>query len=145
MLRLIGAFKLLKGVLLLAVGSEVFRLLHRPDAAEVLTAWAVALHLNPGSRHLGGLLEKLGAVDEHTLRRISVGAFFYAALLLAEGLGLILRQRWAEYFTVIITASFIPIEVYEAARHVTGIRVGALAVNIAIVWYLVARLRRHDS
>jgi uncharacterized membrane protein (DUF2068 family) len=145
MLRLIAAFKLLKGLLLLAVATRLFRVLHEPDVADALRAWAIGLHLNPASRHVGRLLERLGAVDESTLRRISVGAFVYAALLLTEGVGLMLRQRWAEYFTVIITTSFIPIEAYEAFRHLTPLRVMALVINVAIVWYLVSRLKRHRA
>src|SRR5262245_10837879 len=142
MVRLIGAFKLLKGLLLLAFGTGASRLLDRPDAADIVAGWAAALHLNTGGRMIGRLLEWLGAVDEHTLRRIRVGAFVYAALLMIEGVGLLRRRRWAEYVTVIITASFIPIEVYGVTRHVTGMGVVAVAVNIAIVVYLVARLRR---
>ncbi|PYN96191.1 MAG: DUF2127 domain-containing protein [Candidatus Rokuibacteriota bacterium] len=141
MIRLIGILKLLKGLLLLAFATEVFRLLRRPDAADVVAGWAGALHLNTGGRMIGHLLERLGAVDEHTLRRVRVGAFVYAALLMIEGIGLLRQRRWAEYVTVIITASFIPIEVYEVARDVTWIRVAAVAVNIAIVWYLVVRLK----
>lgn len=145
MLRLIAAFKLLKGLLLLAVGTGALRLLHRPDAAETLRTWAVALHLDPEGRHLGRVLEKLGAVDERTLQRVSVGMFVYAALLLTEGVGLMLRQHWAEYFTIVITASFIPFEVYEAVQHVTAVRVLAIVINVAIVWYLIARVKRDRS
>lgn len=140
MLRLIAIFKLLKGLLLLAVGSGAVRLLHR-DLADAVTAWMVRLHLDPDSRYLGRLLEAVGAMDERTLKRIAAGVFLYAALLLTEGVGLMLKQRWAEYFTVIVTASFIPVEVVEVVRRVTVVRIVVIGVNIAIVWYLIARLR----
>ena len=52
-----------------------------------------------------------------------------------------MRKRWAEYFTVISTAVFIPLEVYEIFHRFTGVKVGVLAVNVAIVWYLIQRLR----
>jgi uncharacterized membrane protein (DUF2068 family) len=71
--------------------------------------------------------------------------FVYAALLLTEGVGLLFRARWAEYFTVVITASFVPLELYEIARHLTLARVTVLAVNVAIVWYLIVRLRREPG
>lgn len=140
MLRLIAAFKLVKGVLLLTVGVGVLRLLRRATA-DSLGAWTTQLHLDPGNR-LGHLLEKVGSVDERTLQRISVGMLVYAVLLLIEGTGLMLRQRWAEYFTVIITVSFIPLEVYEAVRHLTATRVLIIAINLAIVGYLITRLKR---
>jgi hypothetical protein len=56
--------------------------------------------------------------------------------------GLWLRRRWAEYLTVIVTGSFIPLEIYEIVEHFTVLRVVVLAVNVAIVIYLVLDLRR---
>jgi hypothetical protein len=44
----------------------------------------------------------------------------YAGLLLTEGLGLLLRKRWAEYLTIITTAGLIPIELYEMSRRATA-------------------------
>ncbi len=51
---------------------------------------------------IGGF--KLLSLDDRKLKAIGAGTFFYAALLLTEGIGLLLRRRWAEYFTVIVTA-----------------------------------------
>ena len=55
---------------------------------------------------------------------------------------LILRRRWAEYLTIITTGGLLPLEVYEINKHITWIKIGVLLVNIAIVVYLVARVRR---
>ncbi|HET7296266.1 MAG TPA: DUF2127 domain-containing protein, partial [Gemmatimonadales bacterium] len=79
------------------------------------------------------------------LKEISAGTFFYAALLLTEGTGLLLARRWAEYFTVIVTGSFIPLEVYELAKRITLTRLSVIGINVAIVWYLVVRLRREGE
>ena len=57
-------------------------------------------------------------------------------------MGLLLRRRWAEYFTVIVTGSLIPLEVYELWRRVTPARLMLVGVNVAVVWYLIAVLRR---
>ena len=54
------------------------------------------------------------------------------SLLLTEGIGLLMRKHWAEYFTVISTAVFIPLEVYEIFHRFTLTKVGVLAVNVAI-------------
>src|SRR5262249_29679150 len=140
-LRLIGIFKLLKGVLLAAGGVGVLRLLNR-DASDVLTSWISEFHIDPEKRYFGPLIERLWSVDTRTLRLFSIATFFYAALLLTEGIGLLLRKRWAEYFTTIVTASFIPLEVYELARRWTPIRVSVIGINVAVVWYLVVRLRQ---
>src|SRR5437867_11275313 len=113
MIRLIGILKLLKGLLLLAFATEVFRLLRRPDAADVVAGWAGALHLNTGGRMIGHLLERLGAVDEHTLRRVRVGEFVYVVLLLIEGIGLLRQRRCAEYVTVLSPGSIFLVELFD--------------------------------
>ncbi|MDQ1410943.1 MAG: hypothetical protein QOJ41_2678, partial [Acidobacteriaceae bacterium] len=76
------------------------------------------------------------------LRELSFGTFFYSTLLLTEGVGLALGKRWAEYFTIIATSSFIPLEIYEIFRHANIMKVVVLVINVAVVWYLVLELRR---
>ena len=140
-LVLIGAFKLLKGALLVAVGVETLRLLHK-DIADVLARWVDVLRVDPDNRYIHKLLAKFLSLDERKLKEISAGTFFYAALLLTEGAGLLLRKRWAEYFTVIATSSFLPLEAFELLKKFTVARLIVLAINALIVWYLVALLRR---
>ena len=140
-LYLIAAFKLLKGLLLLAVAIGALRLLHRDTAVEVYR-WANAFRVDPGNRYLHRLLARLSVLDEKTLRALSVGTFLYSALFLTEGTGLLLRKRWAEYFTTVVTFSFIPLEIYELARRLTFARELMLLLNIAVVIYLAIDLRR---
>jgi len=140
-LWLIGGFKLAKGLLLLVVGVGILRLLHR-DVADVLASWIAQLHVDPENRYVDRALSAALSLDDRRLKQISVGTFAYSALLLTEGIGLLLRQRWAEYLTVIVTGSFIPLELYELAKRITLTRLTVIGINVAIVWYLVARLRQ---
>jgi uncharacterized membrane protein (DUF2068 family) len=48
---------------------------------------------------------------------------------------------WAEWLTIIITSSLIPFEIYEICRHPTAIKVAVLLINVAIVAYLLYRIR----
>src|SRR5262245_34900990 len=138
-LAIIGGFKLLKGLLLLAVGIGALNLLHR-DIADTLGPLISHLHVDPNNRHLNRALEKLWSLDARALKRIGAGTFVYAGLLLTEGVGLLLRRRWAEYFTVLVTGSFIPLELYELARRATVTRLVVLVINVAIVCYLAAHI-----
>ncbi len=138
---LIAVFKLIKGALLIAVGIGGLKLLHR-DVSEVVGQWIDALRIDPNNRYIHRLLVRLWTVDERKLEEISAGSFFYAGLLLTEGFGLLFEKRWAEYFTVIITGSLLPLEVYELVRGVSLAKILLLIVNVAVVWYLIARLRR---
>jgi uncharacterized membrane protein (DUF2068 family) len=140
-LWLIAIFKLLKGVALLAVAIGALRLLHKNVAAEV-EHWISMFQVDPHNHYIHLLLEKLSILDERRLKELSVGTFFYSAIFLTEGVGLALGKRWAEYFTMIVTASFLPLEIYEVTRRLNFVRSGVLLLNVAIVVYLVRDLRR---
>jgi len=140
-LLLIGLFKLLKGLLLVAVGVGALKLLHK-DVAAVIDHWVELLRVDPDNRFIHRLFLKVVHVSPRQLKELSIGTFFYASLLLTEGVGLLTRRRWAEYFTVITTAVFIPLEVYELVHKVTLVRIAVTLLNVAIVWYLVRRIRK---
>jgi uncharacterized membrane protein (DUF2068 family) len=141
---LIALFKLLKGLLLIAVGIGALKLLHK-DVAEVVSRWVGILRVDPDNRLIHGTMTRLFFVTPQQLKALSAGTFFYAALLLTEGTGLLMRKHWAEYFTVITTAALIPLEAYELANHFSWGKIVALIVNVAILVYLVARLRNRRT
>jgi uncharacterized membrane protein (DUF2068 family) len=146
-LILIAAFKLGQALLFIAIGVGALRLLHK-DVSDLLEKLATHLLHNPESRLVNFILEKSSLINDRVLRRIGAVVFFYAALDLIEGTGLYLEKAWAEYLTLIITASFLPLEVFEVFRKLTWIRVSLLAVNTLVLVYLLklvverARLRR---
>jgi len=140
-LRIIAAFKLLKAFALLALGIGALRLLHK-DMAEVVEHWINIFRVDSHNHFINLLLEKLSNVDDRRLKELSVGTFIYSAIFFTEGLGLAFRKRWAEYFTIITTASFLPLEVYEMVRRFGGGKLLALVINLAVVAYLVRELRR---
>jgi uncharacterized membrane protein (DUF2068 family) len=139
-IRLIALFKLLKGIGLIAIGLGALSLLHG-DAREHAAHWAHALGVDPNGHYLKPLLDKLGTVSVGELRTIGILTFAYAALFFTEGIGLLLEKVWAEYLTTVLTFSFIPIEIYELSEHASVAKALVLAVNVAIVLYLVLRLR----
>jgi uncharacterized membrane protein (DUF2068 family) len=136
---LIAAFKLGQALLFAAVGVGALRLLHK-DVSDVLQRLADHLRFSPESHLIGVInyiLAKSSFVDDHMLRRISAVGFIYAALDLIEGTGLYLEKTWAEYLTLIITASFLPLEGYEVFHRVTAIRVSLLVINALVFFYLL--------
>lgn len=138
---LIAAFKLLKGLALLAVGIAVHMLADK-DLVTQAQHWADLFRVDPHNHFLNLLLEKLTTVDAHRLRALSLGTFVYSALFLTEGVGLFLRKRWAELLTVISTAGLIPLEIYELFHRPTVTRALLLVVNVAVVAYLIFEIRR---
>jgi uncharacterized membrane protein (DUF2068 family) len=140
-LRLIAAFKLLKGLALLALGIGALNLLHK-NVEAIAVHWINVFQVDPHSHYLQMLLEKLSFLDDKRLKELSVGTFFYSALFMTEGVGLALGKRWAEYLTIVSTASLLPIELYEIAKHTTIAKLVALVINLAVVAYLIFELRR---
>ena len=143
-LLVIAAFKLLKGLALLAVGIGAHTLIDK-DLVTVVEHWVNVFRVDPNNHYLHALLERFTDLSPQRLKAVSFGTFFYAVLLLTEGVGLAWRKRWAEYFTIIATSSFIPLEIYEIFRHTNVTKVVVLLINVAVVWYLVLELRRHKE
>lgn len=139
-IRLIGLFKLVKALMLVAVGVGALSMHHHRDGA--VGAWIHALLFDPHGRYVHRVVEKISGLDTRQLAGIAIGSLIYAAVFTIEGIGLLLRKGWAEVLTVIITMSFIPLEVYELIEHQSWMKIGVIIVNIAIVIYLVLRLRR---
>ena len=144
LLRLIAIFKLFKAGLLIAFGVGAFRLIHR-DLGDVLEHWIRALRFDPGQHFLDMALAKASHVSPEQIKKVGVGSFIYAALFLTEGTGLWLRKRWAEWLTVIITSSLVPVEIYEIHRHPGWVKVVVLALNVAIVFYLIYHMRSRKA
>jgi len=142
--RLIALFKLLKGILLIGVGVAALKLLHT-DIASLVERWAAMLGFDQNSRFVGRALFTAAALTPNRVRDLIVGSFLYAGLFLTEGIGLWLLKRWAIWFTVIITGSFLPVETYELAWHPSAGRIGLLAINLALVAYLIRQIRDERS
>lgn len=132
----IGVFKLLQALLFVLAGIGAVRLLHK-DLMDVAEHFILAMRFNPEGRFVNLTLEKVAMIDPRRLKEISAAIFAIAALDAIEGTGLVLEQAWAEFVTLILTASFLPWEVFEILRHVTWIRIGLTIINCAVVLYLL--------
>jgi uncharacterized membrane protein (DUF2068 family) len=159
-LRLIAAFKAAKAAALLLVAAAAFGLLGVRARAGVTRGLLDAAAQLAAATELRGLRGALGVRLEHaveavlrwlgdaTPRRLQVTgaiALLYAAVLTAEGVGLWLARPWAEWYSVGVTASLIPFEVWELTRRATPLKAAVLALNVAAVGYLVWRLRREAA
>jgi uncharacterized membrane protein (DUF2068 family) len=138
LVAVIGGFKIAKAAVLCLLGAGA--LLGLPEAViqSVLRAshWLGALS---GHHAVQAEVGRVVNADPRTRHELGAVAFGYAAVFAVEGVGLLRRRRWAEWLTVVVTGSFIPFEVYELVRHPGAGKIAAVAVNAAIVAYLVWR------
>jgi uncharacterized membrane protein (DUF2068 family) len=140
-LVLIGAWKLVEAAALLAIAIGLLRYLHRDISGPILH-WVRLLRMDPDNHYIHLFLTKALSISPQQIREFSLGSFIYAGLRMIEGVGLVMRKRWAEYLVVIITAIFIPLELYELFHRFTPVRLVVLLLNVAVVLYLARNLRR---
>jgi uncharacterized membrane protein (DUF2068 family) len=140
-LRLIALFRFGKALLLIASGLSALHLLN-PAAREAVARWIGALPFAAQHAFVQRAIAFVTRLSPQKIEGLALVAFLYAALFITEGIGLWMRKVWAEWLTIIATTSFIPFEVYETVKKPAPVRIGVLALNIAIVVYLILRLRR---
>jgi uncharacterized membrane protein (DUF2068 family) len=134
-LVLIGLLKLMKGTLFVALGLGLLKLLHH-DLYTLAMRLVEALRFDPGNAFINTLLGQVSLLNDHRLRQLGIFALAYAALDFLEGIGLVLEKAWAEFVTLALTASFLPIEALKTVHHPTEWKFLVILANFAVVVYL---------
>lgn len=127
----IGIFKLIKAIILITISVGLYTILN-----EKLTGQLIELKNQFPGVYLDKIIDSITYINHHKLI-VALGSFIYGFLFLIEGIGLLLRKVWAEYFTIIVTSSFLPVEIYELKKHFMNTKVFIIALNISIVIYLL--------
>lgn len=143
-LKVIGAFKLVKALLLIGVSLGAFKLLN-PAIAEHFDQWSSAIAWHFGPHATISIHNKLTHLRHAQLTTVGIVAIVYALLFAVEGVGLWLGKRWAEYLTIIATSSLVPVEVYELLKDVTWPRITTLVINLLVVIYLIWKVRQRPG
>ena len=138
---MVGLFKLSKAVFFGALAAGALKLVHQNVGDLALRAVDI-LKIDPEGRLASLVMDKADMISSHHLRQAGMLSFAYACVCVVEGIGLMLEKTWAEYFTLILTISFLPWELYELARRPDWFRLSLLLLNLAVLWYLVWLLRR---
>ncbi len=137
----VGIFKLSKAIFFTAVGLGALHLVNK-DMGGVVMHIVDALRIDPERHFVGVLMDHVGLIDPHELRRAGVLSVLYAMVCIVEGTGLVLEKRWAEYFTTILTAMGLPWEIYELAERFSPYKVGLLVINFIVLLYLLWVLKK---
>ena len=139
-LRTIAIYKLVKVLLLLALAYGEVRLSDASLAAELVT-WASARPLGLEHDVATRFLEWFSGLSASRLHALRIVTLSYAAVFATEGIGLWMQKRWAEWLTVIVTASLISLEVWERMFRPNIGKAAVLVANTAIVIYLAWHVR----
>ncbi|HTZ13214.1 MAG TPA: DUF2127 domain-containing protein [Mycobacterium sp.] len=145
LMRALAVERALRCLIFLAVAAGVFKVKGSRERLRqafdqdlpYLKPLANQIGWNPDNSKIIHTISHAFALSSSTLTWIAVGLAGYAAIELVEAVGLWLMARWGEYFAVIATSVFLPLEIYELTEKITALRLIALVINIvAVIWLL---------
>ena len=140
-LHIVALFEGAKGLLVLVVGFELLKFIHK-DVHEVALRLVEHFHLNPASHYPRIFLDLTENINDTKLWSMAIAATMYSVVRMIEAIGLWLRKAWAEWFAVLTGGMYIPIEIFEVFHRVTWARITVLVVNLGVVSYLLFVLIR---
>jgi uncharacterized membrane protein (DUF2068 family) len=147
-LRLIAIDRAFHFVVLAALGVLVLvfsenRATLRHDFFKVVADLQGGTVAGSGHAHHGFLhtLDNLFTTSSAHLHELGAVLLCYAAVEGIEAVGLWYQRRWAEYLTFLVTASLLPLEVYEIAHRASPLKIVAFIINVAVVIYLLRAKR----
>ncbi|HTK48041.1 MAG TPA: DUF2127 domain-containing protein [Gemmatimonadaceae bacterium] len=143
-LEVIAAFKFLQAAGLILAGLGAFGLMH-PAVSDFAQEWLERLAVSKRERFAVAAatraLPLFAAATPRHFAVIGTGLLLYACVFLTEGIGLWRGKKWAEYLTIAVTASLLPLEGAALWNRVTLVRVLTLLINTLVIAYLVWELR----
>lgn len=140
-LRSIATLEGAKGLLVLLVGFELLVHIHK-NLHIVAVELVKNLHLNPAGHYPRIFLDLADRITNGELWLLAGGALLYALLRMSEAYGLWRQQHWAQWFGVISSGIYLPVELYEAIAAFSWGKGIILAVNLAVVGFLSWTLHR---
>lgn len=145
-LRAIAAFEALKGVMVIVAGFGLLGLVHH-DVRHIAVELVDFLHLSHEGRYSHFFLAAADRLGDMHLMTLAAGAVLYVTVRFIEAYGLWWERRWAEWFAAASGAIYIPFEVRHIRPGHVAIPLAALAVNVAIIGFMLYSLyaRRREA
>jgi uncharacterized membrane protein (DUF2068 family) len=140
----IAGYNLAKGLLFLTLALGLLGFLHR-DVDVIVGRWLASLGVSLENVHVVSLLARLDLITDRQLRVVSTVTFVLGGVFVTEGIGLFFKQRWAEYLTIVVTALFVPAELFESFKHFGTAKLILLVVNVTIVCCLLWVLKKNPK
>jgi uncharacterized membrane protein (DUF2068 family) len=86
-------------------------------------------------------IDKAFSLQSSSLHLFAAVIIAYALVEGIEAVGLWFQRRWAEYLTFLVTASLLPVEIYELTNRLSPFKIVAFVINVAVVAYLLLAKR----
>ncbi len=138
-IRAIAIFEGAKGAVVLLAGLGVLSLIHR-DVQHVANQLVRHAHLNPARHYPEIFLHAAAHVTDRGLWWLAAGALAYCIVRFAEAYGLWRERAWAEVLAAASGAIYMPFEIARLVRGERLVASVALAINAAIVAFMLYAL-----
>ena len=140
-LKVVATFEAIKGLIVFAAGFGFLALLHR-DVRRIAVSLVTRLHIAPEGYYAGVFIEASSRLTDTRLWGAAGLAVAYTTLRWAEAYGLWRQRRWAAWLGAASGGIYVPIEMYELWHRPNATKAVTLAVNLAVIAYLVWTLKK---
>jgi len=137
-LKVIALIKVLRGSIAFAAGIFLFRVGPTLNDAGKLEMMIADRTQDPT---LHWLLNYLVKIDDAVIYSIGMIALGLAVIRYIEAVGLWFQKRWAEWFALITSLIYVPVELWHLSNGFNLFILFILIVNAAICIYLLRMLR----
>jgi uncharacterized membrane protein (DUF2068 family) len=143
-LRTIAVFEITKAAIVLLLGCGLFHLMHK-NLDEVAARVVQALHVNPEGKLSYLFFELASHASDLNLWVLALGTLAYASVRSTEAYGLWREREWAQWFSLLSTALYLPPELYWILRNPSWLNCAVLVINIATFLFMLSlRVNRHS-
>jgi len=144
-LRGIATFEMAKGLVVLLAALGMVLLVQKEDPWDIADALLRLLHISPDHRLAQLFLDWADTLTSAKLYAVAAVAGAYSFLRFLEAYGLWHARAWAEWIALISGALYLPFEIYNLAHRLSWLHVIVLAINLAIVLYMIYLLKTGKS
>ena len=136
-LRAIAMFEVTKAAIALLLGCGLFYLMHE-NLDDVAKCVVQVLHVIPEERLSNLFFELASHSTDRNLWVLALGTLTYASVRSTEAYGFWRGREWAQWFSLLSTALYLPPELYWMLRAPSWFKCAVLVTNIATFLFMLS-------
>ena len=136
-LRTVAIFEVTKAAIASILVWGLFHLMHK-NLDEVAERVAQVLHVNPEGKLSNLFFELASHASDRNLWVLALSTLAYASVRSTEAYGLWREREWAQWFSLLSTALYLPPELYWMLRHPSWLKCGVLVTNIVMFLFMLS-------
>ena len=134
-LRAIAMFEVTKAAIVLLLGCGVFVLMHK-NLNGVAERVVQVVHVNPEGKLSNIFFGLANHANDRNLWVLALSTLAYASVMSTEAYGLWRERAWAQWFSLVSTALYVPPELYWILRNPSWLKCAVLVTNIVMFLFM---------